>query len=228
MTSQPMTGLVYDSPNYRWNQNLPALRTITDSIPDGRFDVSDDMADLENLAVTDTDVLVFGSGFLRQIKHEDGRIEYVDALTAAAQAAVLGFVRAGGGLVAFHTAAWHIDGDVLDLIGGHANAHPPLTDELLEVAVATRHPVTEGVAEVFTVPDEFYLSAWTRSIEVLAVASRFGVTMPMAWTNAYGAGRVFYSTLGHSAATFEQPAIQAMVRNALTWAAATTGEKVPA
>jgi type 1 glutamine amidotransferase len=41
----------------------------------------------------------------------------------------------------------------------------------------------------------------------------------MAWTHRYGEGRVFYTTLGHGPGTFENPTMQALLANAVRWAA---------
>ena len=41
----------------------------------------------------------------------------------------------------------------------------------------------------------------------------------MAWTHAYGKGKVFFTTLGHGPNTFENAAVQRLVTNAVQWAA---------
>ena len=40
----------------------------------------------------------------------------------------------------------------------------------------------------------------------------------MAWVKPYGAGRVFYTTLGHGPGTFQQPGMQALLGQAVRWA----------
>jgi type 1 glutamine amidotransferase len=39
------------------------------------------------------------------------------------------------------------------------------------------------------------------------------------WKRRYGAGRVFYSSLGHIAAEFEVPPMATILRRGLIWAA---------
>jgi type 1 glutamine amidotransferase len=38
------------------------------------------------------------------------------------------------------------------------------------------------------------------------------------WTKMYGKGRVYYSTLGHSAENWDRPEMQAMYVEAIKWA----------
>ena len=41
---------------------------------------------------------------------------------------------------------------------------------------------------------------------------------PVAWAHQYGRGRVFYSTLGHAAETWDDPVLQQMYFQAIRWA----------
>jgi type 1 glutamine amidotransferase len=45
-----------------------------------------------------------------------------------------------------------------------------------------------------------------------------GTVMPVVWTRRWGAGRVFYSSLGHVAADFDVPEAKEIVRRGLLWA----------
>jgi type 1 glutamine amidotransferase len=46
-----------------------------------------------------------------------------------------------------------------------------------------------------------------------------GVVMPVAWKRRWGAGRVFYASVGHVAADFNVPEAKEIVRRGLLWAA---------
>jgi type 1 glutamine amidotransferase len=46
-----------------------------------------------------------------------------------------------------------------------------------------------------------------------------GVVMPVVWKRRYGAGRVFYSSLGHTVAEFEVPQMRAIFERGALWAA---------
>jgi type 1 glutamine amidotransferase len=41
---------------------------------------------------------------------------------------------------------------------------------------------------------------------------------PLAWTRAYGNGRVFYTALGHEEAVWRDSRYQTLLRNAVRWA----------
>ena len=43
--------------------------------------------------------------------------------------------------------------------------------------------------------------------------------LPLAWTKAYGGGRVYYNALGHFDAGWEEPGFQAQLLVGLRWAA---------
>ena len=46
-----------------------------------------------------------------------------------------------------------------------------------------------------------------------------GVVMPVVWKCRHGAGRVFYSSLGHVVAEFEVPEMRTILERGLLWAA---------
>jgi type 1 glutamine amidotransferase len=48
------------------------------------------------------------------------------------------------------------------------------------------------------------------------------VTMPVVFKRHFGAGRVFYSALGHIAAEFDHPYMPLILRRGLSWAARTS------
>ena len=40
---------------------------------------------------------------------------------------------------------------------------------------------------------------------------------PLAWTRSFGAGRVFYSALGHEPSVWQDPRYQQILTNAILW-----------
>jgi type 1 glutamine amidotransferase len=46
-----------------------------------------------------------------------------------------------------------------------------------------------------------------------------GVVMPVVWKRRHGAGRVFYSSLGHVAAEFDVLEMREILRRGMLWAA---------
>ena len=74
--------------------------------------------------------------------------------------------------------------------------------------------------------EQYYLHV-DPGIEVLATTTfdgthapwTKGTVMPVVWKHRYGAGRVFYSALGHNAAELDHPQAQTILRRGLSWAA---------
>ena len=65
---------------------------------------------------------------------------------------------------------------------------------------------------------EIYMSAWFPEIKILATAGWADKTHPLAWTKAYGDGRVFYTALGHGPGTFSRPGMQTLMTQGIRWA----------
>lgn len=221
MPSKP-TLLVIDSPNFDWDANVPALVDGLRQYPGIVPTVTKDKSVLEGSGLEEFQVVLIGSGFYVQHEYPDGSVSYSPELSESQAEGLLGFVRNGGGFVGMHTTGWAIDGEFFALIGGHANRHPAFHGELLEVRLANgEHPITKDVRD-FTVPDECYLSAWSPSIDILATTDWQTVKgLPMAWTNVYGRGRVFYTALGHAPPTLEHPMMRRLLGNAVLWVAGT-------
>ena len=89
--------------------------------------------------------------------------------------------------------------------------------------------ITAGLDD-FTVRSEQYYLHVDPAVEVLA-STRFPVVdwyhssngpvdMPVVWTKRWGAGRVFYNSLGHKADIIAQPTPLELMRRGFLWAAA--------
>ena len=46
-----------------------------------------------------------------------------------------------------------------------------------------------------------------------------GTVMPTVWKRMWGAGKVFYTSLGHVAADFDVPEVKTIVQRGMLWAA---------
>ena len=208
--------LVLSGTNHGFDKSAPIVHKALTRDGHGST-LSDDKALLASPALRDYDVVVHGSGFTRREARADGSSAYLPVLSDAESDGLLAFVRSGKGLIGIHGTAWWIGGEHIRLIGGHANWHPPGLEFTVQIDDAT-HPATKGL-DPFTVQDEIYMSAWDPDIHVLATAEWADKRHPMAWTNRYGDGRVFFTALGHGPSTFENPAMQRLLANAATWAA---------
>jgi type 1 glutamine amidotransferase len=140
------------------------------------------------------------------------------------------FVEAGGGVVALHHAifgrvGWRWWWE--EVVGGrHVNepghGWPPSTwehDQELDVEVATRHPVTEGV-ESFRILDETYKGGWiSPDVTTLLTTDNPTSDRAIAWVGPHPKARVVFIQLGHGREAHLHPAFRRLVRNAVLWTA---------
>ena len=112
------------------------------------------------------------------------------------------------------------------MVGGQWVAHP---GNIIDYTVnITNHddPITAGLSD-FQMHSEQYFMHVDPSIEVLATTTFSGehcewidgVVMPVVWKKRWGAGKVFYCSLGHVSADFDVPEAKEIVRRGLLWAA---------
>ncbi len=156
------------------------------------------------------------------------------------KADLLAFVRRGKGFGGAHSATdtFYTWPEYGDLIGAIFNGHPWAQEVTIRVEDPT-HPITRGLAPTFRFSDEIYqfrnfardrvhvlLSLDTASVDLTApgVADPNG-DFPLAWYRNYGAGRVFYTALGHPNETWLDERFQTLITNAIIWLAG--GEEPP-
>lgn len=155
-------------------------------------------------------------------------------LTPEQKADLLAFVRDDGkGFVAAHTATtafltWPEFGD---LLGGRYDGHPWGSAPGTLINEDPAFPATKHFGKTFALTDEFY-QTMDYSREKMRVVLRLDVSkmapnngvhrtdgdFPLAWAKTFGKGRVFYSSLGHAASTWDNPDVSKMYFEALRWA----------
>jgi uncharacterized protein len=153
-------------------------------------------------------------------------------MNAAQKAALLDFVRSGGGFIGVHSATdtFYEWPDYGRLIGGYFNEHPWRQEVTVTVADPAS-PLVGFLPKSFAISDEIYqirdfdaagsqvlLRLDPSSVDLKAPNVRpqpYG--WPLAWTRAYGQGRVFYTALGHEEAVWRDPRYQQMLANAISW-----------
>ena len=134
----------------------------------------------------------------------------------------LHFVRSGGPWVGIHSASDFLKNcpDYVRMVGGKFETHPPF-GEMHVKRVIGDHPILEGMDD-FTTMDEFYHVAdcplHDKEILLVSQSPKEGKTRPVAWTRRYGKGKVFYTVLGHSKPSFENPDFQKLIYQAVRWA----------
>jgi type 1 glutamine amidotransferase len=160
---------------------------------------------------------------------------------------LMAFIKADGkGFVGVHSAAATAYGwpDYADMLGGVFDNHPWKVTSARIVVERPDAPAMRGWTTGMSIIDEHYqmrLHGYSRSsVDVLARLDprsldlsavgvhRADLDFPVAWTKRSGRGRVFYSTLGHTDAGWDDPRIQSMYYQGILWAlGATAGDVRP-
>jgi uncharacterized protein len=152
-------------------------------------------------------------------------------LDASQKAELLQFVREGHGFVAAHVALTAFESwpEFLDLLGARFDQHPIVGPGTI-VNENPDFPATRHFPSSFAIEDEFYQPK-DHSREKIDVLLRLDLSKvppnprlhlngdyPLVWAKTYGNGRVFYSSLGHTAATWDIRDVQHMYFEAIRWA----------
>ncbi len=111
------------------------------------------------------------------------------------------------------------------MTGGQWVAHP---GNIIDYRVnITNHldPITAGLADFDMHSEQYYLHVdpgnqvlATTMFQTEVAPWVNGTVMPVVWKRQYGAGRVFYCSLGHVAQDFDVPEARELVRRGLLWA----------
>ncbi|KOV65947.1 Crp/Fnr family transcriptional regulator [Streptomyces sp. AS58] len=152
-----------------------------------------------------------------------------EVLTPPGRARLAAYVEAGGGFVGVHAAActeygWPYYGE---LLGARFARHPAYQPG--RALVEDRdHPATRHLPAVWDFTDEWYdfLTSPRGSVRVLLSADEssyegggMGADHPLAWCHERGAGRVFYTALGHAREAYRDPGFLAHLRGGIAWGA---------
>jgi uncharacterized protein len=112
------------------------------------------------------------------------------------------------------------------MVGGQWVAHPGNIIQYTVNITDSSDPIVAGLPDFQMRSEQYYLHT-DPSNEVLATTTFdgthcawiAGTTMPVVWKRRWGAGRVFYCSLGHVRADFDVPEAREIVRRGLIWAA---------
>lgn len=197
--------------------------------PEGTARRVEAILDNEGFAVTVTDDLgVYGSRALHEADLLVPIMTFGD-MDKETASNVVEAVRGGLGLAGFHagmsagfpaSAAFHY------LTGVSWVAHP---GDIIDYRVRITRPEDPLVAGIpdFDYRSEQYYVHYDPSVEILAVTTFTGdhdpvtrnVDMPVVFKRHFGAGRVYYSALGHVASEFDHPYTAEFLRRGMVWAA---------
>ena len=112
------------------------------------------------------------------------------------------------------------------MVGGQFVAHPDgIIDYTVNIA-APDDPIVAGLDDFQMHSEQYYMHTdpgnqvlATTTLEGRQSASWVnGTVMPVVWKRAWGAGRVFYSSLGHVARDFDVPQAREIQRRGMIWA----------
>jgi uncharacterized protein len=191
---------------------------------------------------TDTELLT-----KKDLKNNAKNLNYFDVLIFASTTGelemdasqkqdMLSFIKEDGkGFVGIHAAldtnyTWQEYGE---MIGGWFDQHPWMTFNAPIINEDPDFPAVRHLPKAFVKYDEIYQPKdWSRgNVNVLLSLDptkldysnnprihREDHDFPVAWSKMYGKGRVFYSTLGHTEESWDDPDIRTMYFEAIKWA----------
>ena len=147
--------------------------------------------------------------------------------------AFLNWIKSGGAFIGTHSATDTFHGNdgvdpYIEMIGGEFVEH---TVAEVECKVEdTKHPATRHLGKTFRIFDEIYMMKnFSRdkvhvllSLDKAPGSNRPGY-FPIAWCKNYGAGKVFYTALGHEDAVWENPDYQLHLLGGIKWALGVEG-----
>jgi uncharacterized protein len=148
------------------------------------------------------------------------------SLSEAAKANLVEFVKEGKGLAVCHlSSASFKDWDEFHKMCGRywvmgKSGHGPRSPFQVRI-VAKDNPITRGMAD-FQADDELYAKLQGDTpITVLVEADSdwSKATEPLAFTLAYGKGRVFHEAFGHDGKAIRNPSVQTLIQRGCLWAA---------
>ncbi len=202
-----------------WEGHTPerSANVVNDILSDNGFDVRIEQGTsaLADPAIDDLDLIVPVVTMSTIEKPE------LDNLTRA--------VRNGTGLAGFHGTmcdSFRNEPEYQFMTGGQWVAHPGnIIDYRIDIAEPL-DPIVEGIGSFPYRSEQYYMHVDPEN-EVLATTTFTGehldfikgVVMPVVWKRRYGAGRVFYSALGHTADEFEVPQMRSIFERGALWAA---------
>ena len=143
---------------------------------------------------------------------------------------LLAAVKSGVGIAGFHGGmgdSFRNNTEYQFMVGGQWVAHP---DGIIDYQVdITDHQdaITQGIPN-FKMHSEQYYMHTDPGNQVLATTTFRdrtsapwinGTVMPVVWKRRWGAGKVFYSSLGHVAKDFEVPEAVEIQKRGMVWAA---------
>jgi uncharacterized protein len=149
-------------------------------------------------------------------------------ITDEQERGLLEAIQSGVGLAGWHGGladSFRDNPDYQFMVGGQFVAHPGGIVEYRVEIVDSEDPITAGLQDFRLRSEQYYVHVDPHN-EVLATTTFGGdhvpwiggATVPVVWKKRWGAGKVFYCSLGHVAADFEVPEARKIVERGMLWA----------
>jgi type 1 glutamine amidotransferase len=169
-------------------------------------DTLDSLLDAEKLLGLDLVVPVWTMGSITK--------EQLNPLLAAVKSGV-GIAGCHGGL----GDSFRNETEFQFMVGGQWVAHPGNDGVHYNVVIKDKeNPLMAGLDDFLVVSEQYYMHVDPGN-KVLATTYFGEVEMPVIWTKTYGAGSVFYCSLGHQANIVSMPEVLTIMRRGMVWAA---------
>lgn len=138
-------------------------------------------------------------------------------MTPEQEAALVGAIEAGKGLVAIHCASHCFRGSdrYTRLVGGrfHHHAGEPFRARIVDA----QHPALRDVASFESWDETYVHDQLAGGSQILMARPEAGGYEPYTWVRTAGKGRVFYTALGHDERTWSLPAFHRLIEQGILW-----------
>lgn len=152
----------------------------------------------------------------------------MSTITKEQEKGLLETIKAGAGLAGWHGGmadSFRNNTEYQWMVGGQWVAHPGNIIDYTVNIINHDDPITTGLSDFQMHSEQYYMHV-DPSNEVLATTTFGGqyapwiegTVMPVVWKRMYGAGKVFYSSLGHVARDFDVPEAKEIMRRGMRWA----------
>ena len=152
----------------------------------------------------------------------------MSTITKEQEQGLLGAIASGVGIAGWHGGmadSFRNNPEYQFMVGGQWVAHP---GNIIDYTVnITDHadPIMHGLSDFRMHSEQYYMHV-DPAVQVLATTTFGGehaawidgVVVPVVWKKRWGAGRVFYSSLGHVASDFEVPEAREITCRGMLWA----------
>lgn len=152
----------------------------------------------------------------------------MSTITKEQEKGLLETIKAGTGLAGWHGGmadSFRNNTEYQWMVGGQWVAHPGNIIDYTVNIINHDDPITAGLSDFQMHSEQYYMHV-DPSNKVLATTTFGGqyapwiegTVMPVVWKRMYGAGKIFYSSLGHVARDFDVPEAKEIMRRGMRWA----------